>query len=130
MFHSISSSYFWSQMRENCRQYVINCVICRRFKVYNTQKQRLLTSLFISHRKWLNLSLNFVEFLFDCTRRKRTYRHILVVVNRLTKRRLYELMMSLFIDELMNVMQRRVFFIYELLITIISDRDTQLIVEL
>jgi hypothetical protein len=39
-------------------------------------------------------------------------------------------MMSLFIDELMNAMQRRVFFTYELLVNLISDRGTQLIAEL
>jgi transposase InsO family protein len=130
MFHAMSNNYFWSQMRDDCRRYAVNCFTCRRSKAYNTQKQELLASLLISQRKWLNLSLNFVEFLFDCTRRGRTYRHILVIVDRLIKRRLYEPMMSLFTDELMNVMQRRMFFAYGLSATMISDRGTQLVAEL
>jgi hypothetical protein len=130
MFHSMSSNYFWPEMKDDCQRYAINCVICRRSKVYNTQKQELLMSLSISQRKWLNLSLDFVKFLFECTRREQTYRHILMIVNRLIKRRLYESMMSLFTSELMNVMQRRVFSTYRFSASMISDRDTQLIVEL
>ncbi len=130
MFHAMFSSYFWSQMRDHCRRYAINCVICKKSKAYNIQKQELLTSLSISQRKWLNLSLDFVEFFFECTRREQTYKHMLIIVNKLIKRRLYKLMISLFIDELMNVMQRRVFFIYEFSASMISDRDTQFIVEL
>jgi hypothetical protein len=110
MFHAMSLSYFWLEMRNDCRRYAVHCVTCRRSKAYNTQKQKLLASLSISQRKWLNLSLDFVKFLLECTHRRRTYRHILIIVNRLIKRRLYESMMSLFIGELINVMQRRMFF--------------------
>jgi hypothetical protein len=39
-------------------------------------------------------------------------------------------MMSLFISELMKIMQRRVFSAYELSVSMISDRETQLIAEL
>jgi hypothetical protein len=129
MFHAMISSYFWSKMKDDCRRYAINCITCRRTKVYNIQKQELLTSLLISNRKWLNLSLNFVKFLFECTRKNRTYRHILMIIDRLIKKQLYKFMMSLFTDELMNVMQRRMFFTYELLVIMINDRDTQFIVE-
>ncbi len=130
MFHAMFSSYFWSQMKDDCRRYAVNCVICRKSKAYNTQKQELLTSLSISQRKWLNLSLNFVKFLFKCTRKKRTYKHVLIIVNRLIKQKLYELMMSLFLDKLMHVMQKRIFCIYEFSASVISNRDTQFIVEL
>ncbi len=112
------------------RRYAVNCVICRRFKIYNTQKQELLISLSISQRKWLNLSLNFVEFLYVCIKRERIYKHILIIIDRVNKKRLYQLMMSLFISELMKIMQRRVFSAYEFSASIINDREIQLIAEL
>jgi hypothetical protein len=39
-------------------------------------------------------------------------------------------MMSLFLDKLMHVMQKRIFCIYEFSASVISNRDTQFIVEL
>jgi hypothetical protein len=130
MFHAVFNNYFLSQMRNDCCRYVVNYFTCRRSKVYNIQKYELLASVFIFQKNWLNLSLNLVEFLFDYTDRERTYRHILIIMNQLFKRKLYEFMMSLFIDELMNVMQRRMFFAYELFAIMISNRNTQLVVEL
>ncbi len=70
-----------------------------------------------------------MKFLLDCTRKKRTYRHILIIMNRLIKKRLYEFIMSLFINELMNVMQRKIFFAYELFAIMIKNRNIQFVVE-
>jgi hypothetical protein len=123
MFHAMFNNYFWFQMKNDCRKYAIDYFTCKRSKIYNIQKQKLLIFLFISQKKWLNLSLNFVKFLFDCTRKKRTYFHILIIMNRFIKRKLYEFMMSLIIDEFMNVMQRKMFFAYKLLAIMINDRD-------
>lgn len=77
-------------MRDDCRRYVINCSTCRRSKAYNDRKQRLLAPLSIPQRKWTDLSLDFVVKLSKCHRRGRMYENILIIVDRLIKRRLYE----------------------------------------
>jgi hypothetical protein len=48
MFHAMFNNYFWYQMKNDCRKYAINYFTCRRLKVYNIQKQKLLGFLFIS----------------------------------------------------------------------------------
>ena len=90
MYQIMGENYFWFEMKVHCKRYAVNCSICRRSKAYNDKKQRLLNPLPIPNRKWMYVSLDFVEFLPECRRRNRVYQHILVIVDRLTKRRLYE----------------------------------------
>ena len=126
MYVKLLENYFWIIMKENCRRYAVNCSICRRSKVYNDQKQRLLASLLISQRKWKDLSLDFVVKLSKCHRRDRIYENILMIVDRLTKRRLYESMAEIEIKAVLEILERRVFSIYDLSDSIVHDRDTQL----
>ena len=54
------------------------------------------------------------------------YQHILVIVDRLTKRRLYEPLTSLSTDELMDAMSRRLFSSYGIPLSTVNDRGSQL----
>ena len=54
------------------------------------------------------------------------YQHILVIVDRLTKGRLYEPLTSLSTDELMDAMSRRLFSSYGFPLSTVSDRGSQL----
>jgi hypothetical protein len=117
-------------MKKDCKKYVINCVSCQRFKVYNNQKQKLLTSLFIFQRKWRDLSLNFVIKLSKCHRRNRTYENILIIVDKLTKRRLYKFMTDIETKIVLKVLERRIFSTYDLSNFLIHDRDSQFTVRL
>lgn len=127
MYHTMTANYFWLNMRNDCKKYVTNCSTCRRIKAYNVKKQGLLNPLPIPNRKWSNLSVDYVEFLPNCKKNKRVYKHIFVIVDRLTKRRLYELMTFLFADELINAMRRRIFSFYGFFLTYVNDKSTQLI---
>jgi hypothetical protein len=69
-------NYYWENMKSNCRRYATNCSICRRSKAYKTSKQELLTSLSISQRKWLDISLDFVTELPECRRRNQVFENI------------------------------------------------------
>ena len=117
-------------MKKNCRKYAVNCSICKRSKAYNDQKQKLLTSLFISQRKWRDLFLNFVIKLSKCHRRGRIYENILMIVNKLTKHKLYESMTEIKIKTILKIFERRVFSIYDLSDSIVHDKNTQLIIHL
>ena len=127
MYKALTGHYFWLNMKEDCKRYAVNCSTCRRTKAYNTKKQGLLNPLPIPNRKWSDLSVDYVEFLPKSRIRGQIYQHILVIVDRLTKRRLYEPMTSLDTEELVDAMRRRVFSSYGLPISFVNDRGTQLI---
>ena len=91
-------------MPQNCKQYTANCLVCRRTKAYNTKKQGLLSPLPIPNQKWINLSLDFVVELPEYHQQNRVFRHILVVVNRLTKQRIYKPLKSLSTSEFIEAM--------------------------
>ena len=126
MYQIMRENYFWFDMKEHCKRYAVNCSVCRRSKAYNDKKQGLLNPLPIPNRKWMDVSFDFVEFLPECRRRNRVYQHILVIVDRLTKRRLYEPLTSLSTDELMDAMSRRLFSSYGFPISTVNDRGSQL----
>ena len=130
MYAKLLENYFWTTMKEDCRRYAVNCSICRRSKAYNDQKQGLLAPLPIPQRKWRDLSLDFVVKLPKCHRRGRTYENILVIVDRLTKRRLYEPMAEIGTKAVLEVLRRRVFSTYGLRDSLVHDRGTQLVAHL
>ena len=117
-------------MKEACRRYVTNCSICRKVKAYNTQKQRLLAPLPIFEKKWIDLSMNFVMNLPKCRRKNRVYENILIVMNRLIKKKIYESMKFMNTKNLLKILHRRIFNCYEFSRFIVSDRENQMIFKL
>ena len=73
----------------------------------------------------MDLSLDFVVELPECHRGK-TFWHILVVVDRLTKRRIYKPLKSLSTAEFIEAMNRRVFSTHGYPLTIVNDRGGQM----
>ena len=104
MFQKLLENWYWFEMPRNGKQYATNCSVCRRTKAYNTKKQGLLNPFPISNRKWLNLSLDFVVKLSECYCQNWVYCHILVVVDRLTKQKIYKPLESLSSSEFIEVM--------------------------
>ena len=86
MVWKLLEKWYWAGMPQSCKQYATNCLVYRRTKAYNTKKQGLLNPLLIPHKKWMDLSLDFVIELPECHQQGRKFCHILVVVDRLTKR--------------------------------------------
>ena len=94
--------------------------------IFVLPEPRLLEPFPIPNRKWMDVSLDFVEFLPECRRQNRVYQHILVIVDRLTKRRLYEPLTTLSTDELTDAISRRLFSSYGFPISTVNDRGSQL----
>ena len=126
MLRKLLESWYWARMPRDCKRYATNCSVCRRTKAYNTKKQGLLNPLLIPNRKWMDLSLDFVVELPECRRRNRVYCHVLVVVDRLTKRRLYEPLEGLTTGEFIEAMHRRVFSAHGYPLSIVNDRGGQM----
>jgi hypothetical protein len=127
MYRHLIRNYYWPGMKQDSKQYADNCTICRRAKARNTQKQGLLRPLPIPQHRWADISIDYIEDLPPCRRHGSTYRHALVVVDRLTKARIIEPVRTKGMEELTEVMHRRVFSVKGLPRTIVSDRGTAFI---
>ena len=126
MLWKLLENWYWAGIPQDCKQYATNCSTCRRTKAYNTKKQGLLNPLPIPHRKWIDLSLDFVVELLEYHCRNRVYRHILVVVDRLTKKRIYKPLEGLSTGKFIEAINCRVFSTHGYPLTIVNDHGGQM----
>jgi hypothetical protein len=68
--------------------------------------------------------MDLAEDLPPCTLNGRMYRHVLIIVDRLTKQRIFEPLQTKETSKLVEVMYRRVFYKFGLPRSIISDRGS------
>ena len=74
--------------------------------------------------------MNFIVNLFSCICWNWIYRHILVIVDYLTKKRHYKSLISFDMNELLNAVNQKIFCIHSLLLFSVSDKEKQLISKL
>jgi hypothetical protein len=55
----------WFEMIRDVKQYIRNCHTCRRFKASRDKCQRLLNSLSVLERSWIDITFDFVTDLSD-----------------------------------------------------------------
>ena len=113
-------------MPQDCKQYTMNYLVYRRTKAYNTKKQRLLNSLPIPNWKWVDLSLDFVINLPEYCCWNETFQHILVVVNKLTKQKLYKLVEDLGTSKFIDTMHCCIFSAHGYPLSIMNDCRDQM----
>jgi len=77
----LNSVFYWSQMKQQLRDFIKNCDTCQRHKVDNTKPAGLLQPLSIPEKVWTDISMDFIDGL--PTSYGRTT--IFVVVDRLSK---------------------------------------------
>ena len=130
MLRKMLENWYWLKMPQNCKRYATNCLVCRRTKAYNTKKQGLLNPLPVPDQKWTALSLDFVVELPECHRRNRVFCHILVVVDRLTKQKMYKPLEGFSTSEFIEAMHWRVFSAHGYPLSIVNDRGSQMISKL
>ena len=67
-------------------RYVKNCIQCKKIKTYRQNKQNLLKFLSIFERYFQNIFVDFITFLFTCIRYNKIYKHIIIMIDRLSKK--------------------------------------------
>lgn len=122
MYRMLLRNYFWPRMKEDCTQYADNCSTCRRAKARNVKKQGLLKPLPIPQHRWIDISMDYIEALPTCHRRGQDFNCVLVVVDRLSKDRIYEPLASKSVNDLAEAMHRRIFCAKGLPRSMVSDR--------
>ncbi len=104
-----------------------NCHVCRRSKSSRNKYSRLLNSLSISKRSWINITMNFVIELSE----SKDFNVILMIINRLTKMHHYIFCTTAKeetnAEKIARLLINHVWKLRELSSTIISDRESQFI---
>lgn len=86
-YDRVSSHYYWPRMTDTIARYVKSCHACKRSKAYREGKHGLLKPLPIPDRYWQDISVDFITPLPICSRFGRRFEHIMVVVDRLSKKK-------------------------------------------
>lgn len=81
-YRKIYDKFFWPTMRTDIKNYVKKCEVCKKTKSPNTSLTPPMGSHIVASRPWEHIS---VDFIGPLVRSSEGYRHILVVVDKLTK---------------------------------------------
>ena len=93
-----SSHYFWPKMADSVSRYVKSYYTCKRSKSYRIGKHGLLKPLRIPDEYWTDISIDFITLLPICKQFGRSFQHIMVVVDRLSKKRRFVALDSLEVE--------------------------------
>jgi len=123
----VTRTYWWPGMSKDVAMFVNACALCFRTKTPRSAPPGFLKPLEIPFRAWSSLSIDYVVDLPPCRRNGKTYRHILVVVDRLTKMRHFIPVTGLSADELADAFVARIFVLHGAPDDIVSDRGSQFV---
>ena len=124
-YSRLSTHYYWPQMTASVTRYVKSCHICKRSKTYREGKQGLLKPLPIPELYWHDISIDFITPLPICLRYGRPYQHIMVVVDRLTKKKKFVPLDSIEVEAVVQAFIEWIWREEGYPFSIISDRGTQ-----
>ena len=124
-YQLVSRVFWWPNMFRTVKRYVRNCHSCFRAKSQPHAYQGWLKPLPVPERRWQRISMDYVGPLPPSTYMGVTYRHILVVVDRLTKMRHLEPCVTMEAREAAEIYYRSVWKLHGLPEDITSDRGTQ-----
>ena len=126
----ITRTYWWPRVSRDVEEYVKACELCVRSKSSRLAPQGFLQPLPLPFRAWSDISVDYITPLPDSTKDGRTYKHLLVVVCRLTKMRHLIPVATLNTEELVDAFVTRIYCLHGTPDNIVSDRGTQFVSEL
>jgi hypothetical protein len=120
----LNRKYFWPRMTSLVRSFTKGCLLCDKSKTPRAKPAGFLKPLPLPFRAWEDISIDYISPLPPCKRFGRTFRHVLVVVDRLTKMRHFIATETLDVEELADRFLDRVYSLHGVPETIISDRGS------
>jgi transposase InsO family protein len=126
----MNRTYWWPRMSADVREYVRACELCIRTKSPKSAPPGFLQPLPVPFRAWSDISVDYITPLPASKQNNVEYRHILVVVCRLTKMRHYIAVPSLSTEDLITAFIARIYALHGCPDTIVSDRGSQFVSEL
>ncbi|CAI6339108.1 unnamed protein product [Periconia digitata] len=101
-FHKVFLHYYWPNITSSVSQFVKGCQTCKRSKAFRDGKHGLLHPLAIPDRYWSSISVDFITPLPECHRHGATYKHIMVVVDRLSKTKRFVPLTSIDVEDVVQ----------------------------
>ena len=86
-YFAIQKNYYWPYMAREIDRFCKNCSTCRRTKYSRDKKHGFLRPLPIPISRWQHLSIDYIVQLPICIRNGASFHNIVVICDRLTKRR-------------------------------------------
>ena len=108
-------------------QYIKTCHVCKRTKIYRDDEHKLLRFLLILKRYFQNISMNFIISLLVCKRYDKSYEHIMIVVNKLFKKKRFMTLNSFNVNIVIQTFVKWVWKEENYSMMIVFDKDTQFI---
>ena len=87
VYHRVLREFFWPKMYDTVARFVNACQTCRQCKPYQDGKHGLLKPLPIPEKYWTDITVDFITKLPECKRHNRKFSNIMVVVDRLSKKK-------------------------------------------
>jgi hypothetical protein len=116
-------------MAKDVRTFVQACQLCTRTKASRSSPPGFLKPLPVPFQAWSDISIDYITPLPPCKRNGSTYKHILVVICRLTKMRHFVPVPDLDAETLADAFVQRVYCLHGTPDNIISDRGSQFVSE-
>ena len=127
IYNLMNRYYYWSRITFSIARYVKVCYIYRRIKNSREVKQSLLKSLFIFDRYWQSILYDFIVKLSICKRYNKLFEHIVIIINKLFKKKKFFFMNSLEIEIVIQVFIDFIWREEDYSMSIVSDRDKQFV---
>ena len=124
-FERVSQHWYWPGMTNSVARYVSACHQCHATKASREGKHGLLKPLPIADRYWNDISVDFITPLPVCHRYGCDYRHIMVVVDRLSKKKKFIGLASLEVEDVVQAFLHYVWREEGYPRSVVSDRGTQ-----
>ncbi len=119
--------YYWSDYQATIQQYIRNCHVYQRSKASQDDTNDLLQSLSISQQRWQDIAMNFIIELSL----SKNYNVICMIICRLFKEHHYVFCYweddDISIEETVWIMLWNVYWLHNLLSSIVLNRDFQFI---
>ncbi len=127
MIDLVQRFYYWSDHRATIQQYIQNCHVYQRSKASWDNTNDLLQSLLISQQRWQDIAMNFITELSL----SKNYNVICMIICHFFKEHHYVFYHwednDILIEETVWIMLWNVYRLYDLLSSIVSNRDFQFI---
>ena len=127
MINLVKKFYVWHDMIKNIDQFVCYCYFCTKFKMWKKALLNFLKLFQILFQAWSDIFIDYIVNLSECKHENQIYKHILIIINCLTKMWHFILCITLKADELAICFITAVYCFHELSENIVSDRDSQFI---
>lgn len=126
-YSRVHAQFYWPNMSSDVATYCRACVHCKRCKHYREGKHGLLRPLPVPDQYWSDISVDFITPLPDCTVHATTYKHVMVVVDRLSKRRRFIPLPSLEVRDVVTAFLQYIWSQEGYPRSIVSDRGSQFV---